>query len=385
MSERSLYVSLEEFGLSEYEVRAYLSLLKRDMASASDIAYYADIPRSKVYPTLQKLEKKGLVALSKSKPITGTAVHPESAFDDLIQDQISKVNKMNSIVSQLKQFSESNAAPRGSEAKRYIGVSADAVLPRLESIVLGARSSMRIMADRSGLGLLLECRESLLKKIRSGVRVTMLLPFDLVGSDMFRSIPRGIDVRVSHTIQNCIIFDDAEIFMVDSDTGEGAIFPFEGVLGAGQNRIFSQLWDGGMNADALLDLQRKDAQDIVKMICLIKDDGLNHAFSSKTAEHSRNGLLGLVAKTGIDLKSKALGEMIDIVDSTLRLTCDGSADYDEKCSTVTAESGAAGGGAVWLEMLKEYLIDKEYGIRTVRQTLSGGVRVHFKLSPKDSA
>jgi len=382
MSERSLYVSLEEFGLSEYEVRAYLSMLKRNMASASDIAYYASIPRSKVYPILQKLERKGLVVLSKSKPIKGTAVHPESAFDDLIQDQINKVNKMNSIVSRLKQFSESNMTHGGSEAKRYIGVSADTVLTNLEGIISGARSSIQIMADSLGLRLLLECRENLLKKVNNDVRVTMLLPFDVVSSDMFRLIPRGIDVRFSHIIQNCIIFDDTEMFMMNSNTGEGAIFPVESVLGANQDRIFSQLWDDGMNADALLDLQRQDAQDIVKMIRLIKDDGLNHALNSRTVEG--HGLLDLVEKAGIGLKSKTLDEMIDVADSMLRLTCSGSVDYDKKSNTVTAESGIAGGAAVWLEMLEEYLLGRGYSIRTARQKMPSGERTYFKLLLKDS-
>ena len=46
--------SLEEFGLSKYEARAYLTMIGRGSLAASEIAYYANLPRTKVYPTLKK-------------------------------------------------------------------------------------------------------------------------------------------------------------------------------------------------------------------------------------------------------------------------------------------------------------------------------------------
>lgn len=61
--------SLEEFGLSKYEARAYLTMLGRGSLAASDLAYYANLPRTKVYQTVKKLEKKRLAVVSKQKPL----------------------------------------------------------------------------------------------------------------------------------------------------------------------------------------------------------------------------------------------------------------------------------------------------------------------------
>src|SRR3989304_2723191 len=91
VKEHSITVSLEEFGLSSYEARAYVTMITKGTISASEVAYYAELPRTKVYPVLLKLEKKKLAIISKSKPIMCTAIAPEDAFDEIIHEQIDNI------------------------------------------------------------------------------------------------------------------------------------------------------------------------------------------------------------------------------------------------------------------------------------------------------
>ena len=102
VNEQVLTVSLEEFGLSKYESQAYVALISKGTISASELAYYSEVPRTKIYPTLLKLENKKLAIISKSKPIMCTAISPEDAFDGIIHEQINKINAMNTLVSNLK-------------------------------------------------------------------------------------------------------------------------------------------------------------------------------------------------------------------------------------------------------------------------------------------
>ena len=44
VNEHSLTVSLEEFGLSRYEAQAYVALIAKGTISASELAYYSEIP-----------------------------------------------------------------------------------------------------------------------------------------------------------------------------------------------------------------------------------------------------------------------------------------------------------------------------------------------------
>ena len=58
VKEHDATVSLEEFGLSKYEARAYVALISKGTISASEVSYDAELTRTKVYPFFLKLEKK---------------------------------------------------------------------------------------------------------------------------------------------------------------------------------------------------------------------------------------------------------------------------------------------------------------------------------------
>ena len=161
VNEHVLTVSLEEFGLSKYEAQAYVSLIAKGTISAGDLAYYSEIPRTKIYQTLLKLENKKLVIISKSKPIMCTAIAPEDAFDGIIHEQINKVNAMNTLISNLKKASEESRKTRGSEEKRYFHLSANNVLSQLQTMIEGSKSSIKMMTDQWGFELLAECKGQL--------------------------------------------------------------------------------------------------------------------------------------------------------------------------------------------------------------------------------
>ena len=211
VNEYALTVSLEEFGLSKYEAQAYVALISKGTISAAELAYYSDIPRTKIYPTLLKLENKKLAIISKSKPIMCTAIAPEDAFDSIIHEQINKVNAMNTLVSNLKKASEESRKSRGSEEKRYFHVSANNVLEQLRTMIECSKSSINIMADQWGLGLLEECKEQLLSVLRRNLEVRLLLPSAQICSESYRAIPNEVKIRISDIIQNCFVFDETEI------------------------------------------------------------------------------------------------------------------------------------------------------------------------------
>jgi len=210
VNEHALTVSLEEFGLSKYEAQAYVSLIAKGTITASELAYYSEIPRTKIYPTLLKLEKKKLTIISKSKPIMCTAIAPEDAFDGIIHEQINKVDAMNTLVSNLKRASEESRKSRGSEEKRYFQLGTNNVLAQLQTMIEGSRSSIKIMADQWGFGLLAECKEQLVSVLRRNLDVKLLVQPTQICSESYRTIPDGVEIRASEITQNCFIFDETD-------------------------------------------------------------------------------------------------------------------------------------------------------------------------------
>jgi sugar-specific transcriptional regulator TrmB len=378
-----LTVSLEEFGLSKYESQAYVALISRGTIAASELAYYSEIPRTKIYPTLLKLENKKLAIISKSKPIMCTAIAPEDAFDDIIHEQINKVNAMNSLVSNLKKTSEESRKTRGSEEKRYFHISANNVLAQLQTMIEGSKSSIKIMTDQWGFGLLAECKEQLVSVLRRNLDVKILVSPSQICSEAYRKIPDGVEIRTSEISQNCIIFDETELLMINNENGKGAIFSSTEILGINQERIFSNVWKNSIKTKALADMTKTEAQEIYKIIKTINEMGLMYILNSTmNSKKSEFDLFKLLEKNGVSLKSKSLDDIIEIMDAVLQITCSGHVNFEANSKNITVESKLNSGHSLpWVSILDGCLHKQGYKTRTIYQNnLQKGEKVHIKIS-----
>jgi sugar-specific transcriptional regulator TrmB len=72
---------LREVGLTEYETRAYLILLERGVMTASEVSEHGGVPYSKVYETLNSLERKGWVEVERGRPSRYFPKAPSEALE----------------------------------------------------------------------------------------------------------------------------------------------------------------------------------------------------------------------------------------------------------------------------------------------------------------
>ncbi len=383
VNEHALTVSLEEFGLSKYEAQAYVALIAKGTISAGELAYYSEIPRTKIYSTLLKLENKKLAIISKSKPIMCTAIAPEDAFDGIIHEQINKVNAMNTLVSNLKKASEESRKSRGSEEKRYFHISANNVLSQLQTMIEGSKSSIKIMADQWGFGLLAECKEQLVTVLRRNIDVKLLVSPSQICSEAYRTIPDGVEIRASEITQNCFIFDETELLMVNNDNGKGAIFSSTEILGINQEKVFSNIWKNATKTKALADMTKTEAQEIYKIIKTINENGLSYVLNSTMiSKKNESDMFKLLEKNGISLKSKSLDDIIEIMDVIMQITCSGHVNFEANTKNITLESKLNSGHSLpWVSVLDGCLKKQGYKTRTVYQnSTSKGEKVHIKIS-----
>ena len=383
VKEQVLTVSLEEFGLSKYEAQAYVALISKGTVSASELSYYSEIPRTKVYPTLLKLQNKKLVIISKSKPIMCTAISPEDAFDDVIHEQINKVNAMNTLVSNLKKTSEESRKSRGSEEKRYFHISANKVLTQLQTMIEGSKSSIKIMTDQGGLGLLSECKEQLVGVIRRNLDVKLIIPSSQICSEAYRAIPDGVEIKTSDVVQNCFIFDETELLMINNDNGKGAIFSSTEILGVNQEKVFSNIWKNSIKTKVVADMTKTEAHEIYKIIKIINESGLMHILNSTMlSKKPELDMIKLLEKNGINLKTKSLDDVIEIIDAVIQITCSGHVNFEANTKNITIDSKLNSGHSLpWVSILDSYLQKQGYKTRTVYQNNSNkGEKVHIKIS-----
>ena len=383
VNEHALTVSLEEFGLSKYEAQAYVTLISKGTISASELAYYSDLPRTKVYPILLKLENKKLAIISKSKPIMCTAIAPEDAFDSIIHEQINKVNAMNTLVSKLKKASEESRKSRGSEEKRYFQLSANNVLNQLRTMIDGSKYSIQITIDQWGLGLLSECKDQLLSVTRRNLDVKIIIQPSLIGSEAYRIIPDGIKIRASDVVQNCFIFDETELLIVNEENGKGVNFSSTEILGNNQGKLFSNIWKNAIKTECLADMTKSEAQEIYKLIRIVTENGLSHILNSViVSKKLETDMVKLLEKNGINLKLKSLDDIIEMLDAAMQIMCSGHVNFDANTKNITVESKLNSGHSLpWVSILDGCLQKKGYKTRMVFQNNSNkGEKTHIKIS-----
>ena len=383
VNEHALTVSLEEFGLSRYEAKAYVTLISKGAISASELAYYSDIPRTKVYPILLKLEKKKLALISKSKPIMCTPISPEDAFDSIIHEQINKVNAMNTLVSKLKITGEESRKSRGAEEKRYFQLNANNVLDQLGTMIEGSKLSIQITVDQWGLGLLSECKEHLLSVTRRDLDVKIMVPPSLIGTETYRTIPGGVKIRASDIIQNCFIFDETELLMISEENGKGINFSSAEILGSNQSKLFLNIWRNAVSTESLADMTKSEAQEVYKIIKTVNENGLSHILNSAiVSKKLETDLIKLLEKNGVDLKSKSLEDIIEMLDAAMQIMCSGHVNFDANTKNITVESKINSGHSLpWVSILDGCLQKKGYKTRMVFQdNLTKGEKTHIKIS-----
>lgn len=73
--------ALKEFGLTDYEVKAYVSLVEYGPLAASELSRTASIPYSKIYEILGNLERKGWIESEQGRPSKYYPKAPSTALE----------------------------------------------------------------------------------------------------------------------------------------------------------------------------------------------------------------------------------------------------------------------------------------------------------------
>ena len=109
-----------EIGLTKYEIKAYLELLKYDEVEAKVIYHEAKIPFGKIYSVLDSLARKGFLDVIETTPKKYKAIKPDMAFMQYQKMQegwlTKKLNLLKESMSNLlKEFSSSKPQKKNEE------------------------------------------------------------------------------------------------------------------------------------------------------------------------------------------------------------------------------------------------------------------------------
>jgi sugar-specific transcriptional regulator TrmB len=332
--------SLEEFGLSKYEARAYLTMIGKGSLAVSEIAYYANLPRTKVYQTVKKLEKKKLAVISKQKPLICSAIPPEEAFTEIVNFHDSRVKNMRKIVSSLQKINDESQRPKGSEERRYFILDANSTLEKINGLIADSRTSITASLDAWGLRLISQCKSSILKALTARVRLRMILDSQCIGNENVFQLPEGIELRTTETVSNIIIIDSSYIISIDSSNGKAAFFASADAFATLQAKNFEDTWNSASEMKYLLDMQPEVATKALDLIRIV-ENGLSSKmleFAVSQLDISTELVRVIEERYGLKISGMSANEMMDLVDSALKISCLGGLKLDRNNNIVSLQS-----------------------------------------------
>jgi HTH-type transcriptional regulator, sugar sensing transcriptional regulator len=94
MDDRATVDRLVRLGLTTYEARAYVTLVRRDSFTAAQIARTAGLPRQRIYDVLASLVEKGLASARPGSIVKYAALAPELAVERLVANRRAEMSAL---------------------------------------------------------------------------------------------------------------------------------------------------------------------------------------------------------------------------------------------------------------------------------------------------
>lgn len=142
-------------GLSEYEAKIYVALIKAGYANARTLSAVSGVPRTKVYSVLRKLVSINLVVEIPEEPRRFSPVSPEAAFKTYLESYQSKVDNLVSVISTLDvTFRKTKRDENLHKGELWVIIGEQQILKKIQGMFSKAKHTVDLVTNENGLTLL---------------------------------------------------------------------------------------------------------------------------------------------------------------------------------------------------------------------------------------
>lgn len=219
--------ALRELDLSEYEARAYAALLAMGELTPQEVSSAANIPYTKVYEVLKRLEAKGWVVAVSRTPLVYAPKRPEEA---IAQERRKAEEKLRRAEEKLKALEKAGAVATGIYMLRSFTALARAV----RSIVA---ESEEVLAMLSTPQLLKEIEDLLAKaRVRGVIEASMQTP----RHGEWKRVPLIISLDM-------VIGDRAKLVLhfglLGPHSGPSGVLVLDEEVASAASKYFERIWE----------------------------------------------------------------------------------------------------------------------------------------------
>jgi len=174
---------LESLGLTEYEARCFVALTRLGQGTAREIAEVADVPRPRVYDSVEHLQKRGLADVQDAQPRRFRATDPHDAVETIRREYGRRLDRLDGLLPRLR-------SPRSREEPAGIWVveGDEAVSDRLAALAADATEELLVVVAVADL-LTEEFAGELAAAADRGVSVTLASPGAEIRDDVAAAAP----------------------------------------------------------------------------------------------------------------------------------------------------------------------------------------------------
>src|SRR5437867_5831149 len=205
--------ALKDFGLTEYEVKAYVALVESGPMPASQLSTKATIPYSKIYELLGNLERKGWVEIEQGRPSKYFPKPPSTALESSrVRTENTRKSSQIDALSELQPLYEKKGVQERPDI--WIVRGQNNILDKIRETLDRTRRKL-LVAMPVVPEAILSAASPLLAMIRDrGVKVSMMVPASTSGATL-RKLSGFADVRVREQLfGGGIISDSSQIILL---------------------------------------------------------------------------------------------------------------------------------------------------------------------------
>ncbi len=250
--------ALSRLGLTEYEARIYLALVRMGPRKASEVSFFAHVPRTKTYGAIRELDRKGLLQVIPGKPELYMPSSPSEFLMPLVTKLNSEVKDSEGLVQQLAVMHESSKYIKREipkESGEFWQVDGrHSIINKLNQTLSCAKKSINYLTSPSGLIRAYKAHSDILEKgMKQGAIVRILSPTSAETSSVAREFSeiiklKGLDKPFKGSF---VSIDNRELVLIESkpddlNTDKGsdiAIWTTNKLLVEMYDQLFDRFWN----------------------------------------------------------------------------------------------------------------------------------------------
>jgi sugar-specific transcriptional regulator TrmB len=257
-AEESEITALRRLGLTEYESRLYLALLRMGPIKASQLSFFGQVPRTKTYGAIKELERKGLVSITPGKPELYAPRSPMEVLMPIVTRLDHDVKDSEQMVQSLAMAYESSKyvkrdVPKQSEQFWEMD-GRQGIYNKLSQLMKDASRSISYSTTAAGLIRAYKTHADALEHAaKQGAKVRLLSPITSENSALVTEFSEIVDFKATQEpLASFVCVDSRELVVIDSrpddvrtDKGSDvAVWTTNGLLVEVFERLFDEVWGG---------------------------------------------------------------------------------------------------------------------------------------------